>query len=249
MKTTKKRALYLTAASVFSAGLLFAACGGDDAAIGANGDDGGGGEGSADSTTTGNDGSTPNDSSTPVDSGDNLDGDITDVGANFGDAGSGDGGDLADGGACNAVNLADPIMSDCSAFNPLVIGGAIVAGDYALTKVTDLGTRTFCTSTFTAVSFRGGLSIVASVSAGSDGVDLALNPAGTGRKSYNWVVTPAATNKSPLSIDESCPLTTTFSFPYSSFVSPSTAGSKQVFEFVAPYGSAGGTALYHFEKG
>src|ERR1017187_7858367 len=152
MKTTKKRALYLTAASVLSAGILFAACGGDDAAIGASAD-GGGGDGSSDSTTTGNDGSTPTDSSTPLDSGDNLDGDITDGGANFGDGGPSDAGDLADGGACNAVNVGDVIMSDCSAFNPVIIGGAIVAGDYTLTKVTDLGTRKFCTGTFTAVSF------------------------------------------------------------------------------------------------
>jgi hypothetical protein len=248
MTKTKKRALVLTATLV-STGILFLACGGDDVAVNGGGADAGG-----DSTTGGNDGAAPNDSSTQdsgaQDSGDQTDGDITDGGANFGDGGADDAGDLSDGGSCNALAVGPDLMSDCSALNPLVIGGVIVAGDYTLTKVTDLGTRKFCSGTFAAVSFKGALRIAAGVTSGSDNVDLAINADDTGRRSRTWIVTPAATNKSPMAVDQSCPTTTTTSLPYSSFVSAATGGGAgtQVFEFVDAYGTAGGTALYHFEK-
>lgn len=243
----RKNKAFGVSAAFAVVGFVFAACGGDDAAVNVSAGDGGNG----DATTSGDDGSSPNDSSTGTDGNTGTDdgGDITDGGANFGDGGdNGDGGDLADGGECNTVDVGPAIMSDCSSTIPDNIGGAIVSGTYTLTKVTDLGSRAFCTGTFTPVSFKGGIVLAAGVTVGGPvSAMLALNADGTRRKSYNWSATPAAGNRSPLAIDQSCPTVATSSKPYSSFVSTGAA-AVQVFEIIDDYGTAGGRAIYHFEK-
>jgi hypothetical protein len=222
-------------------GLLFAACGGsdgsslingnsDDASSSADaitGDDGEGGTTSSDGGTTSSDGSITNDG-----------------GANFGDASSSDGGDFPDGGSCNRTDMGTSIMSVCSAITPFLNGGQIQNGTYTLTKVTDLGSFTFCNNTFAAVPFQGGL-VISSGPDGSSHLELALDGDMTGRKSYSWNATPAKGNKTPLAIDQTCPSTNTFSLPYN--VVTSSALGKAAFEIEAPYGSAGANAIYHFE--
>ncbi len=246
MITRKNKAFGIGAAfAVMSC--VFAACGGDDAAVNAGSADGGNG----DATTSGDDGSSPSDSSTGTDGNTSTDdgGDITDGGANFGDGGdNGDGGDLADGGECNTVAVGPAVTSDCSSTIPNAAGGAIVSGTYTLTKVTDLGSKNFCANTFTAVPFKGGIVLAAGVTSGGPvSAMLALEADGARRRSFSWSITPAAGNKSPLAVDQSCPTVATTNKPYSSFVSTGAA-AVQVFEIIDDYGTAGGRAIYHFEK-
>jgi hypothetical protein len=219
-------------------GLLFAACGGSDGSSLINGttDDAsssGDALANADGATTDDSGNTSSDSST-----------IDDGGANFGDASSSDGGDFPDGGSCNRTDMGTSIMSVCSAITPFLNGGQIQNGTYTLTKVTDLGSFTFCNNTFAAVPFQGGL-VISSGPDGSSHLELALDGDMTGRKSYSWNATPAKGNKTPLAIDQTCPSTNTFSLPYN--VVTSSALGKAAFEIEAPYGSAGANAIYHFE--
>ncbi|MEO8876218.1 MAG: hypothetical protein ABI461_11570, partial [Polyangiaceae bacterium] len=75
-------------------------------------------------------------------------------------------------------------------------------------------------------------------------IEIALDGDAAGRRSYTWTATPASTNKNPLAIAQSCPSATTFSLPYNS----NGGVGKQTLEVVAPYGSGGGNATYHFEK-
>ena len=234
----RKKNVLCVVASLAAVGLVFAACGGDDAAV--NGSDASTGD-----STTGDDGATSGDSAQSSDSATNDGGDITDGGSNFGDASLNDAGDLPDGGTCNMVDVGATIMSDCSSIIPNTAGGAIVAGTYTLTKVTDLGSKLFCASTFVAVPFEGGAVLAAAATAGSDSAMIALNPDNKGRRSFNWTITPATGNKSPLTVDELCPATTTTVKPYASFVN---GAGKQVFEYVGEYGTSGGRALYHYEK-
>jgi hypothetical protein len=222
-------------------GALFGACGGSDDSSLINGTPSDASSVSdvlanGDVTTTPNDsGTTPTDGSV-----------ITDGGANFGDGGTGDdgGGDFPDGGTCNRVALGTSIMSDCTALASIMTGGELQNGNYTLTKVTDIGSLTFCGKSFVAVPFQGGL-VISSGSGGASDLELALDGDMTGRKSYSWSATPASGNKSPLSIDQSCPTTTTFSLPYT--VTAGSAAAKAI-EIEAPYGTDGATAIYHFEK-
>jgi hypothetical protein len=240
---TLKNKAFGVAASFAVVGLVFAACGGDDVAVNDSSADGG----NADSTT-GDDGSASPDSATSTDAGTGDDGgDITDGGANFGDGSTDDGGDLVDGGECNTVALGPSLMSDCSSTIPNNAGGAIVAGTYTLTKVTDLGSKNFCANTFTAVPFKGALVLASGITSGSFSAMLALDADAKGRKSYDWTITPTAANKSPLTVDQSCPTTATTAKPYSSFVGTGAAAT-QVFEIIDDYGTAGGRAIFHFEK-
>jgi hypothetical protein len=221
-------------------GVLFGACGGSDDSSLINGTPMDASSVS-DVVTNGDVTTTPNDSGTITTDGSV----ITDGGANFGDGGTDDGGgDFPDGGTCNRVALAASIMSDCTALASIMTGGALENGNYSLTKVTDIGSLTFCGKSFVAVPFQGGL-VISSGSGGASDLELALDGDMTGRKSYSWSATPASSNKSPLSIDQSCPTTTTFSLPYST---TNGSAAKQTIEIEAPYGTDGANAIYHFEK-
>lgn len=225
-----------------STGVMFGACGGSDGStlVSGNSDDA---SSSSDGVASGDGTTSTNDGSVTTDDGGSF---ITDGGANFGDAGSDDGGgDFPDGGTCNRTALGTSIMSACS-FIPMTLnGGALQNGTYTLTKVTDVGSLTFCNKTFAAVPFEGGL-VISSGSGGASDLELALDGDMTGRKSYSWSATPASTNKSPLSIDQSCPTTSTFTLPYG--IPISSGSSKPAIEIEAPYGTSGGNAIYHFEQ-
>jgi hypothetical protein len=239
MIETKNRVL-ASAFVLMSTGVLFGACGGTDGSSLINGSPG---DASTDGTTQASDGSTSGgDGSTPTNDGG---GDITDGGANFGDASGSDGGDFPDGGSCNRTDMGPSIMSNCSPILPLLNGGQPQNGTYILTKVTDLGSLAFCTNTFAAVPFEGGLVVSSGVDGAYD-LELALDGDMTGRKSFSWSATPAKGNKSPLAIDQTCPSDSSFSLPYN--VVAGSAVAKDAIEIEAPYGSAGAVALYHFEK-
>jgi hypothetical protein len=222
-------------------GLLFAACGGSDGSSLING--------TPDDASSSGDVLANDDGSTTINDSGNTTSDanvITDGGANFGDAGGdNDGGDFPDGGSCNRTDMGPSIMSDCTAIPPFLNGGQIQNGTYVLTKVSDVGSFTFCNNTFAAVPFQGGL-VVSSGPDNSSNFELALDGDMTGRKSYSWTATPAKGNKSPLGIEQSCPSTATFSLPYN--IVTSSALNKQAIEIEAPYGTAGANAVYHFEK-
>jgi hypothetical protein len=244
MIETKRRIFTFGVASFVSATTLFVACGGTDGSALINGNP-------TDDGSVGSDGSDVGDSSVIVITGDGSTtsdggGEITDGGENFGDAGStGDGGDFSDGGTCNRIDMGTVIMSDCSIVNLPAQGGQIANGTYTLTKVSDLGSLSFCNKDFVAVPFQGG-AVITSASGGASAIQLALDGDATGRKSFSWTATPASTNKSPLAIDQSCPSATSFSLPYNA--SNGSGLAKQSFEIEAPYGTSGGTATYHFEK-
>ncbi|MEO7112090.1 MAG: hypothetical protein ABI183_16725, partial [Polyangiaceae bacterium] len=142
------------------------------------------------------------------------------------------------------TDMGTSIKSDCAAIPPFLNGGQIQNGTYTLTKVSDVGSFTFCNNTFSAVPFQGGL-VISSGPDNSSDLELALDGDMTGRRSFSWNATPTKSSKSPLAIDQTCSSAASFSLPYN--VVNSSALGKAAFEIEAPYGSAGASAVYHFE--
>jgi hypothetical protein len=166
---------------------------------------------------------------------------ITDGGSNI-DPDAGDDLDAGpDGGPCNTVtNDAPAITSVCASVAPVLGGGPLVPGRYFLTHVAALGTSSFCQSKFVPTGFKE--TLVLTVSAGVGIAETHTVIGNGGSRHRTTMLTPAATNKSPLEADPTCPVAAGAAVPYASAV---VAGKQELVLRLA-YGT--GEALYWFEK-
>lgn len=168
------------------------ACGGasDTDEVGAPGVDGSaGGDGAAEAAAT--------DDASPGDAGEIA---ITDGGSNL-DPDAGEPPLLPDGGTCNTLaNTASPVVSKCASASPVLGGGTIAAGTYALVSVVALAPAQFCSQQFVPTGFKQTLVLAA----GGDGFDaktvVEVGGQAPRHRDQHW-----STTNGRLAITQSCP--------------------------------------------
>jgi hypothetical protein len=178
------------------------------------------------------------------DAGDDDGGEVTDGGENLDpDASDVPDATLPDGGACNTLDNAAPaVSSTCASSIPILGGGAIPAGTYYLTAVSDLGTVAFCKNTFVPVGFKETVKLT--VDGTTDGgllaetvTKLANNP---NRPRTDTFVPASAVNR--ITVTGVCPVTPAANVEYGYGI----RNTKPTLRMILPYGR--GQAVYEFEK-
>lgn len=202
------------------------ACGGSDGNVDTTTPDASTGDGASTQPPTSDAGGTLSDSGTEVigDGGANLDPDAGDT-------------TLPDGGKCNdIVNSAKAIVSTCASTAPILGGGTIVAGTYALVSVTALGTPSFCNSQFVATGLKETLEITASANGFDSQTVTEIGGGGARRRSQTMTA-----QQGQLVVTQTCPTSATLATRYASGI----VNGKQRLVMRLPYGK--GEGLYAYE--
>jgi hypothetical protein len=145
---------------------------------------------------------------------------------------------LPDGGACTALaNGSKSVVSTCASIAPVLGGGAIVAGTYALVSVVALAPQTFCSNLFVPVGFKQTIRLA--VSGNGFAFETVTDIGGTGARYRTG--TAAVTAPGKVQLLQTCPVAGAQDGSYASGL----VNGKQTLVMRLAYGR--GEALYRYE--